>query len=217
MNQITKEKLKLLIFERIKRVQAQRTPKDSKYPISLKITVYPTLVSSLSSFHPSYLENYNEILRGDPSNLAKEINIYGDYAKNQAKGLKTLRLKINRADWPEEWNFPVSEMDRRLFLQNFRLNNLDMITPFDEGGEEYSKIFPPEPDTPIEIVFDEEESSSSSEEETPKTNEEKIIEVLEALDYLATESREEGELDISASISEAYRTLLSDAIQNKKR
>jgi len=223
MYQTTKEKLKLVIIERIKRVQAQKNPKDSKYPISLIVTVYPVLASTLSSLHPSYLSNYNELLRGDPLKLSKEINMHGDYAKNHKTGLKTLRLKIHRKDWPKEWNFPDSEINRRLFLQNFRLSNLDLLTPFDEGGEEYKKLFPPEPDTPVEIVFEEEDSESTGEEIDStqsglgQTNNDKILEALEALDYLADEAREEGEPDFAASISEAYMALLREALKNKNK
>ena len=62
--------------------------------------------------------------------LTKTIQIEGDYAKSSGSGRKTLRLKINKSDWPDEWSFPWKELDRRLFLQNFRLSNLETVLTF---------------------------------------------------------------------------------------
>jgi len=224
MYQTTKEKLKLIIIERIKQVQAQKNPKDSKYPLVLNIDVTPTSTSNLNISHPSYRENYKKIIYNENiDSLTRTIRVEGDYAKRGGTGKKTLRLKINKADWPSEWSFPWKEIDRRLFLQNFRLNNLNMLTPFDEDGEEYEKLFPPEPDAPVEIVFDEEDSESAGEEIDStqsglgQTNNDKILEALEALDYLADEAREEGEPDFAASISEAYMALLREALKNKNK
>ena len=224
MNQKNKEKLKRIVFERIKRITAQKNSEDSKYPLTLTADTYPTLPKHLNLGHKNAKQNLRFMAKSDRSALTKTITFQGDYAKKGNTKNKTLRLKINKNDWPDEWRFPNSEIDRRLFLQNFRLSNLLMLTPYDEGGEKYKDLFPPEPESPIEIVFEDEESSSSFKEESPtsekegsQTNEEKIIEVLEALDYLADEAREEGELEFASNISETYRTLLSDAIKNKKR
>ena len=213
-----------IIFERIKRIQAQKNPEDSKYPISLAVDIVPTSIYSINNRHKDFLKIKNGIILGREEEIIKTINIQGDYAKRGSTGVKTLRLKIKKEEWPEEWLFPSQELDRRLFLQNFRLSNLDMITPYDEGGEKYKDLFPPAAEIPIEVDFEDEESynsfeeeSSVSEEENTKTNEEKIIEVLEALDYLAEEARDEGELEFAAIISETYRTLLKDALKNKNK
>jgi hypothetical protein len=224
MNQINKEKLKCIILERIKRIQAQKNPEDSKYPLTLTADTYPTLPKHLNLGHKSAKQNLRFMAKSDRNALTKTITFQGDYAKQGNIKNKTLRLKINKSDWPDEWRFPSSEMERRLFLQNFRLSNLLMLTPYDEGGEKYKDLFPPEPESPIEIVFEDEESSDSFEEEimprqelSSQSNEDLILEALEALDYLAGEAREYGEPDFAASISEVYMILLREALKNKNK
>ncbi len=225
MNQANKEKLKRIIFERIQKIEAEKNSKDSKYPLTITAIVLPTSISNFNKSHKSHSSLAKAHMRGNvPHLLRKRVKFQADYAKRGNTGVNTLRLKVKRSDWPDEWSFPETELDRRLFLQNFRLSNLDMLTPFDEGGKKYKALFPPAAEIPIEVDFEDEESSNSfeeessvSEEENTKTNEEKIIEVLEALDYLAEEARDEGELEFAAIISETYRTLLKDALKNKNK
>jgi len=225
MNYTFKKRLKKIILEKIKRIEAEKNPDNSKYPLTITAVIEPASVSNFNKSHKDYDMLKKAYRMGNvPHLLRKKVKFQGDYAKRGNTGVETLRLKILKKDWPDIWSFPETEIDRRLFLQNFRLSNLKMITPFDEGGEEYKKLFPPEPDVPVEIVFDEEESSESTEEEivstqlgSVQTNNDKIFEALEALDYLASEAREEGESDFAASISDVYMTLLRDTLKNKKK
>jgi hypothetical protein len=225
MNQIIKKKLKRIILERIQRIQAQKNPKDSKYPLTITAIVLPTSVSNFNKSHKSHSSLTKAYMRGNvPHLLRKRVKFQGDYAKRGNTGVNTLRLKVKRSDWPDEWSFPETELERRLFLQNFRLSNLDMLTPFDEGGKKYKELFPPVAEIPIEVDFEDEETPESFEEEiTPgqespsQSNEDLIFEALEALDYLAGEAREYGEPDFAASISEVYMILLREALKNKKK
>ena len=96
--------------------------------------------------------------------------------------------------------------------------------PFDEGGEEYQKLFPPEPETPVKIVFDDEESteeessSESSEEESSTQNTAQALQdVFDMLDILEEDVQEEKEYEIATSIRNVKIALYKDIIESKKR
>tara|TARA_B100000035_G_scaffold201712_1_gene172547 strand:+ start:4304 stop:4966 length:663 start_codon:yes stop_codon:yes gene_type:complete len=217
MEQTVKEKLKCVIFERISNISAEKLPKDSKYPVSLTMTVYPTRPSQLSLTSPTYSDNYIMISKGLASQLSKTITVKGDYAKRGNTNLKTLRLKINKSDWPEEWDFPNTELERRLFLQNFRLTNLDIISGFDEGGEDYEKLFKPEDDE-IEIDFEEDSSESSENISQEEESDEKadIQDVFDMLEILEIDTQENEYHEISSLITQIKIEIIKDVLKSRR-
>jgi hypothetical protein len=228
--------LKKVIKERIENVSATLNPEDAKYPLTLQIIVSPTSINNFNKSHSGY-ENYKKAyLAGNVSHLLKKrLTIQGDYAARGNTGVKTLRLKIKKSDWPPEWTFPDDELSRRLFLQNFRLSNLSLLKPYDEGGEKYEELFPPEPDTPIEVKFENDEDDFDYEEETEveeETEEENTVpgavpglnrsqaslkDVFDMLDVLQDSAFENAEYSIARNLNLAVRQLAMEVVQTRKK
>jgi len=204
--------VKLMLIERIKRMSATKNAKDSKYPISLEIDVYPTDVNTVNTLADNYRDIINNMIQGRNEKNTKTISVQGDYAKQGSTGVKTLRLKISRSDWPDEWRFPINEIERRLFLQNFRIQNLDIISPYDEGGTEYENIFS-NPDANISVEFEESEESEESEERENISQSERaetISSILSGFDFIIADARENNEIEYSNMVHEAMLLFIKE-------
>jgi hypothetical protein len=222
MKKNARKMIRRLLSERIQQISAVRNPKDSKYPLTITADVSPTNYSNINKSHPLYQDLLNVMRNGNvPHLLRKKITFQGDYSKSGSTGVKTLRLKISRNDWPDIWSFPETEIERRLFLQNFRIQNLDMISPFDEGGEEFKKLFPPDPvpDPDIDVQVEFEESEEESEESSESSSQDEVnpqakkIEILEAFRYVIDDARENNEIEYSNMLNDAMMAFMRDIIK----
>lgn len=212
--------IKALLLERIQNISVTRNPKDSTYPVSITMEIVPTQISQLNKNYKDYSSFARIIAFGESYRLKKTVNIQGDYAVSGERGPKTLRLKINKEDWPEEFNFPENEHDRRLFLQNIRLSNLSILSNYDEGSEEYKNLFPPdEKPNKVEVKFEETKKEEPKKSEPVKTapseRQQAILDVFDILNDMISDAREKNEIEISNGLSEAQRLFIS-SVMNKK-